>query len=178
MKLKAHLSPSERKLRATESLSKVGLSHRVNQYPGKLSGGECQRVTIARSLANRPEVLLLDEPTGDLDTANTHRVLDLLQKLNQQEKVTFVMVTHDVYLKNFAHRVIYMRDGKIAREERISHEKRQAALAQLRDEIIELNAKALGGSKTISTSSTTLDVTEIRQPQDYATYSSKTGMPF
>ncbi|RKO95294.1 ABC transporter-like protein, partial [Caulochytrium protostelioides] len=86
-------------------------------YPHKLSGGEQQRVTIARAIANSPKVLLLDEPTGDLDTVNTRRVMALLHNLNREQKMTMIMVTHDVSLKHFAHRVVYMRDGKVARIE-------------------------------------------------------------
>jgi len=89
------------------------MGHRLKHYPNQLSGGEQQRVTIARALANKPQVLLLDEPTGDLDTRNTHIVLDILLKLNEKEKITLVMVTHDVNLKYLSHRVLKVLDGKI-----------------------------------------------------------------
>lgn len=95
------------------------MSHRLKHFPNQLSGGEQQRVTIARALANKPQVLLLDEPTGDLDTRNTHIVLDILLKLNEQEKITLVMVTHDVNLKYLSHRVLKVLDGKIIGEEYI-----------------------------------------------------------
>jgi putative ABC transport system ATP-binding protein len=90
----------------------VCAGHRLDHFPSQLSGGEQQRVTIARALANRPELLLLDEPTGDLDSKNSEIVMKLLVDLNAKEGVTMVMVTHDVGLKQYANRVIRMVDGK------------------------------------------------------------------
>jgi putative ABC transport system ATP-binding protein len=118
--------------RAEQLLESVGMSHRLKHYPNQLSGGEQQRVTIARSLANRPKILLLDEPTGDLDTRNTHIVLDILLKLNEKENITLVMVTHDVNLKYLSHRVLKVLDGKIIGEEAINPELRQQHIASLR----------------------------------------------
>lgn len=92
------------------------MSHRLKHFPNQLSGGEQQRVTIARALANKPQMLLLDEPTGDLDTRNTHIVLDIMLRLNVQERITLVMVTHDVNLKYLANRVLKVLDGKIIAE--------------------------------------------------------------
>lgn len=100
-------------MRAQKLLESVGMSHRLKHFPNQLSGGEQQRVTIARALANKPQVLLLDQPTGDLDTRNTHIVLDIMLKLNEMQKITLVMVTHDVNLKYLAHRILKVLDGKI-----------------------------------------------------------------
>ena len=108
------------------------MSHRLKHYPNQLSGGEQQRVTIARALANKPQMLLLDEPTGDLDTRNTHIVLDILLKLNEKEKITLVMVTHDVNLKYLSHRVLKVLDGKIIGEEKIDPRTRSDHIQNLR----------------------------------------------
>ena len=98
--------------RSQELLSRVGLQARMDHLPSQLSGGEQQRVTIARAIANRPELLLLDEPTGDLDTVNGSIILSLLLQLNRHEGITALMVTHDQQLKHYAHRVVHMVDGK------------------------------------------------------------------
>jgi len=129
---------SERKKRAKDLLSKVGMGARLTHIPAQLSGGEQQRVTIARAIANHPEILLLDEPTGDLDSINTCVVLQQLLKLNLEENITLVMVTHDVGLKNFANRVIWMRDGKIQNVEKISERRQQQRREDLQREYEEL----------------------------------------
>ncbi|KAL7749971.1 ABC transporter H member 2 [Sorochytrium milnesiophthora] len=159
MTLKGTYSAKQRAELATASLQRVGMGHRVDHFPSQLSGGEQQRVTIARAIANRPDLLLLDEPTGDLDSANTYKVIDLLHRLNCEQHMTLLMVTHDVYLKNFAHRIIFMRDGKVAREEIIPEERRQAALADL---YRKMNEARLSQARRH---------TEIRSPRDYPTYS-------
>ena len=92
------------------------MGHRLGHYPNQLSGGEQQRVTIARALANKPKILLLDEPTGDLDSRNSKIVIDILTKLNEMENITLIMVTHDANLKFFSHRVLKVLDGKIIGE--------------------------------------------------------------
>jgi putative ABC transport system ATP-binding protein len=91
----------------------VGMQHRLKHYPNQLSGGEQQRVTIARALANEPKILLLDEPTGDLDSKNTENVLKILLDINIRNNITLIMVTHDVNLKYFSNRVLRVLDGKI-----------------------------------------------------------------
>lgn len=96
---------------ATNLLKKVGLSERIEHLPGQLSGGEMQRVAIARALANNPEVILADEPTGNLDSKTGIEILKLLSSLHKDGK-TVVMVTHDVNLKKHAQRVINIKDGK------------------------------------------------------------------
>ena len=97
-------SARARRARAAALLGRVGMAERLHHTPGQLSGGEQQRVTIARALANRPSILLLDEPTGDLDSVNSQLVMKLLTDLNVTERVTMVMVTHDTALKSYAHR--------------------------------------------------------------------------
>ena len=131
MKIKGELSSSQRRKRALDLLTKVGLENRLNHFPNQLSGGEQQRVTIARALANKPEILLLDEPTGDLDTKNADIVMSILMELNLKEGITMIMVTHDVGLKNFAHRVVKVVDGKINHEIIVPKEDREECVRQL-----------------------------------------------
>lgn len=100
--------------RAKELLDLVGLSHRLDHYPKQLSGGEQQRVAIARSLVNNPKVLFADEATANLDTTSTEVVLNLLKKLNRELKQTILMVTHEPDDKKFVDRVIWMKDGQLA----------------------------------------------------------------
>ena len=106
----------DRKARATEILSTVGLSARIHHTPGELSGGEAQRVAIARALANRPKILLADEPTGNLDSATAEEIIDLLHRLNR-EGVTVLMVTHDeASAASVSHHILRLLDGKIVDE--------------------------------------------------------------
>lgn len=116
MTLMGKLSDSQMRLRARQLLTLVGLRNRVNHLPSELSGGEQQRVTIARSLANNPTLLLLDEPTGDLDTLNTIDVMDLLVRINRSTKMTCIMVTHNPDIECYADRILYVSDGKFQRE--------------------------------------------------------------
>jgi ABC-type lipoprotein export system ATPase subunit len=109
-------SVSERRERAVELLKLVGLEHRLDHFPSKLSGGERQRVAIARSLANRPSVLLADEPTGNLDSENAQSVLNLLIRLQQEQGRTMVLVTHDPAIAERAGRILRMIDGRIVSE--------------------------------------------------------------
>ena len=92
-------------------MTEVGLGERLEHFPNMLSGGEQQRVTIARSISNNPSILLLDEPTGDLDTKSTDIIMKILVDLNVKHKITMIMVTHDQGLKNFSNRVVKMSDG-------------------------------------------------------------------
>tara|TARA_Y100000310_G_scaffold329950_1_gene400725 strand:+ start:1181 stop:1852 length:672 start_codon:yes stop_codon:yes gene_type:complete len=105
-------SKEERVERGKMLLKQVGLEHRMNFVPGKLSGGERQRVAIARSLANNPEVVLADEPTGNLDSKTGQQVIEILKNLNKQGK-TIIMVTHDLEMAKQADKIIRLRDGKI-----------------------------------------------------------------
>ena len=113
MKIKGQLSSKQIKERALSLIEKVGLSNRLNHFPNQLSGGEQQRVTIARALVNNPDILLLDEPTGDLDTKNADIVMSLLMELNLLQGITMIMVTHDVALKNYGQKIVRVIDGKI-----------------------------------------------------------------
>ena len=105
----------ERRSRARELLAYVGLEHRASHRATQLSGGEMQRVAIARAIANRPALLLADEPTGELDAATGEEIQSLFRRLNQDE-TTLVVITHDEQLAAEAHRVIHMRDGRIRGE--------------------------------------------------------------
>ncbi|MBN2088957.1 ABC transporter ATP-binding protein [candidate division KSB1 bacterium] len=99
--------------RAIELLDKVGLRHRVNHRPMELSGGEQQRVAVARALMNRPRILLADEPSGNLDVESSQMLHDLMWRINRQLKLTLIVVTHNLDLAKRADRVIEMRDGRI-----------------------------------------------------------------
>jgi putative ABC transport system ATP-binding protein len=109
------MSGSERKKRVHEALERVGMSHRVKHYPSQLSGGQQQRVAVARALAGSPSILLADEPTGNLDSANGEAVMDLLRDLHRQG-ATICMVTHDPRYARFAERNIHLFDGRIVEE--------------------------------------------------------------
>lgn len=114
--LLTHLSRSERKKRAAIALDIVGLSHRKNHFPRTLSGGEQQRVGIARAIVTDPTLLLCDEPTGDLDRRSGDEILDLLQALNREQGKTIVMVTHDIHAAARASRTLYLNKGQLSTE--------------------------------------------------------------
>ena len=107
------LSRRERAARALELLKDVGLEHRLKHFPSELSGGERQRVAIARSLANRPSVLLADEPTGNLDSENAAHVVELLLRMHNELGTTLILVTHDLTIAALASRTVRMKDGRI-----------------------------------------------------------------
>ncbi len=106
--------PGERQKRVKELLQAVGLSERANHRPDQLSGGEQQRVAVARALATHPSLVLADEPTANLDTKNGKQVMEIMQRLNKKTGTTFVFATHDPRVIQYAHRVVTMRDGAIA----------------------------------------------------------------
>ena len=112
----ANLSKANRKKRAIELLETVGLKDRINHKPAELSGGQQQRVAIARALANNPKFLLLDEPTGNVDSKTANEVLTLIRKLNVENDVSIIMVTHDQHLAREAKRTVQMFDGEITSE--------------------------------------------------------------
>lgn len=103
----------QRKEMAIEALSKVGLQSVIYNTPAQLSGGQQQRVAIARAIVSNPLVLLADEPTGNLDSIKSMEIMNLLKKLNEDENITIIMVTHEEEMAAFASRVIYFRDGHI-----------------------------------------------------------------
>lgn len=104
-------SAKERKDLATAALGKVGLSNRVKHFPTQLSGGQKQRVAIARAIVGRPEIILADEPTGNLDSAMGSEIMDILLQLNKTEGTTIVMVTHDEHMAKKTHRLVRLFDG-------------------------------------------------------------------
>jgi ABC-type lipoprotein export system ATPase subunit len=103
--------------RALELIDRVGLTDRIKHRPSELSGGQMQRVAIARSMVNRPSLVLLDEPTGAVDTETAQQLVDLLKELNAEEKVTIVLVTHDLDIAAQARRQIRLKDGKVLSDE-------------------------------------------------------------
>jgi putative ABC transport system ATP-binding protein len=114
--LLTHLSKAERRKHVETALAVVGLSHRGQHYPRTLSGGEQQRVGIARAIVTDPTLLLCDEPTGDLDRKAGDEILDLLQALNQEHGKTIIMVTHDPHASARAARTLYLNKGRLGRE--------------------------------------------------------------
>ncbi len=114
--LLTHLSRAQRKKQAAIALDIVGLSHRTGHYPRTLSGGEQQRVGIARAIVTDPTLLLCDEPTGDLDRKSGDEILDLLQALNREQGKTIVMVTHDIHAAARASRTLYLNKGRLTTE--------------------------------------------------------------
>ena len=131
MKIKGQLSYKKIHERALSLIEKVGLTNRIHHFPNQLSGGEQQRVTIARALVNNPNILLLDEPTGDLDTKNADIVMSLLLELNLLHGITMIMVTHDVSLKNFGEKIVRVIDGKIHHEIEVPLKDRKECIRQL-----------------------------------------------
>jgi putative ABC transport system ATP-binding protein len=112
----AGVGKEERRKRAAELLETVGLADRMNHKPTELSGGEQQRVAIARALTNNPRFLLMDEPTGNIDSKNAYEIIQLVKRLNREKGVTIIMVTHDQRLASEANRTVHMLDGLIVNE--------------------------------------------------------------
>ena len=99
--------------RALEALQRVGIGHRVSHMPNQMSGGEQQRVAIARALVNKPSIILADEPTGNLDSRSSNEIISILERLNQEDGITVVLVTHEAEIAARAKRIISMKDGQI-----------------------------------------------------------------
>jgi putative ABC transport system ATP-binding protein len=114
------VSRRDRRQRALDMITAVGLKQRMDHTPGELSGGEAQRIAIARALANRPRVLLADEPTGNLDSKTSEEIITLLRDLNRNQGITVIMVTHDEEsAKAVSHRLLRLLDGRIVHEEKL-----------------------------------------------------------
>ena len=112
----------ERHNRAVEVLSLVGLEQRLDHKPNQLSGGQQQRVAIARALVNKPSLVLADEPTGNLDSATSHDIMTLFQQLNEEQKITIVLVTHEQDIAVYSRRRVVFRDGEIVSDDRTGQE--------------------------------------------------------
>ncbi|MCD6575581.1 MAG: ABC transporter ATP-binding protein [Nanoarchaeota archaeon] len=108
-----NVKKEERVTRAKELLSEVGLKHRINHLPSEMSGGERQRVAIARALANNPDIILADEPTGNLDSKSGKEIMDLLISFNKNKGKTVIIVTHDLNIAKGLKRLIHIKDGKV-----------------------------------------------------------------
>jgi putative ABC transport system ATP-binding protein len=126
------IGPGEQRRRALEALEKVGLANRAGHHPSQLSGGQQQRIAIARALVHRPELILADEPTGNLDSRTSIEIMGLFQELNDAG-ITIVMVTHELDVASFCKRIIVMRDGRVLQDN--LNEKRLRAA----EEIAKLN---------------------------------------
>ena len=114
---------AERKERATEALDQVGLASRAGHLPSEMSGGQQQRVAIARAIVTQPEILLADEPTGNLDTKTSHEVMQLLQRLNQDDGITVIMVSHEPEMMVYTDLIVRFRDGRVEETEIVDHSK-------------------------------------------------------
>ena len=112
------ISQDEKKKRGMELLKAVNLDHRADHLPSQLSGGEKQRVAVARAFINNPEIILADEPTGELDSKSGIEIMKILKKLNEKNKATVLVITHDTSLTRFSERVIYLKDGAIVKDEK------------------------------------------------------------
>jgi ABC-type lipoprotein export system ATPase subunit len=115
-----HIKEEEAQARGKKLLELVGLGHRMDHHPQQMSGGQQQRVAIARALVNQPALLLADEPTGNLDSTTTEEILQTFQKLNNDEGITIVIVTHEQDVAGHCKRIVHMRDGRIEGKDTIA----------------------------------------------------------
>jgi putative ABC transport system ATP-binding protein len=115
-----NLPASERKKRVMEALDWLGLTEKVNSRPSQLSGGECQRVAIARAMVKRPSLVLADEPTANLDSVNSHNILQMMVKLNKELSTAFLFATHDEKVIGYLKRIIKLQDGKVLEDKKIT----------------------------------------------------------
>jgi len=121
--LYAGIDSHERQKRAKEALEAVGLVGREQNHPNQLSGGQQQRVAIARALVNRPALILADEPTGNLDSRTSVEVMEIFQRLNREQGITLVLVTHEPDISEYAQRVVVFKDGKIKKDYEIENQR-------------------------------------------------------
>ena len=119
--------PADRHAKAMELLSAVSLADRAHHTPNQLSGGQQQRVAIARSLVNDPELILADEPTGNLDSRTSVEIMELLQRLNREKRITVLLITHEHDIAEYAARVVTVRDGRILSDEPVARQRDAAA---------------------------------------------------
>ena len=108
-----------------DALEWVGLTDKIKSRPAQLSGGECQRVAIARAMVKRPEIVLADEPTANLDAANSHNILQTMVNLNRELQTTFIFATHDEKVISYVRRKIYLVDGKVFMDEVMSKNQKE-----------------------------------------------------
>ena len=120
-------SVKERHARATEALRSVGLGDRLGHHPNQLSGGQQQRVAIARALVNNPKLLLADEPTGNLDTRTSIEVMGIFQRLNQEQGLTIVLVTHEPDIAQYGTRIVAFRDGRVRGDDLVDRRRTAAS---------------------------------------------------
>jgi putative ABC transport system ATP-binding protein len=116
---------AERKKMVMEALDWVGLTDKVKSKPPQLSGGECQRVAIARAMVKKPSIVLADEPTANLDAANSHNILQTMVKLNKELKTTFLFATHDEKVISYLRRKIFLKDGNVDKDQLVEEESKQ-----------------------------------------------------
>ena len=114
-----NMNSDERKVRVMETLAWLGLTDKVKSRPAQLSGGECQRVAIARAMVKRPSLVLADEPTANLDSANSHNILQMMKKLNSELNTSFIFATHDEKVIGYLKRIIRLQDGKVVGDEKM-----------------------------------------------------------
>jgi putative ABC transport system ATP-binding protein len=119
------MTASARKKAVMDALEWVGLTDKVKSRPSMLSGGECQRVAIARSMVKKPEIVLADEPTANLDSNNSHHILQTMKTLNRELKTTFIFATHDEKVMKYLNRIISLEDGKVVKDLLVTDSKNQ-----------------------------------------------------
>jgi putative ABC transport system ATP-binding protein len=123
-------NPAERHRKAREMLAAVGLADRADHNPSQLSGGQQQRVAIARALVTEPELLLADEPTGNLDSRTSVEIMEILQRLNRERRITVILITHELDIAEYAERVVGFRDGCVVSDDGVARRREAAAEAR------------------------------------------------